>query len=156
MLMRWLTLGLLLACGALAYLLNSEKREFAEYREQVAQQDKKAADNRARDLLIKVRNNERIAENDQKLQDQLRVELAAAQSAVERLRRDNDRAKQTRPVPTTTEARTLADEATTARDLLAECSGRYQEVDASAKSLGAQVIGLQAYANDVCLAGSGE
>ena len=49
-------------------------------------------------------------------------------------------------------AATLADEATTARSVLGQCSQRYTTVAADADGLRLQVIGLQAYVADVCLA----
>lgn len=155
MITKWLIAGLFLLSAFLGYSLQVEKREFAEFREKVAQDDKRAADARTKDLTIKVRNNERIAENDEARQKALRVELAAAESALERMRRDNAKARRDRPVPTASNAAAFADEAATARDLLQECSTRYQQVDGEAKSMGAQLIGLQSYVVEVCQAGSG-
>jgi hypothetical protein len=155
MITKWLIAGLLLLSAFLGYGLEAKKRELAEFKEQVAKEDKQAANERTRNLVIQVRNNERIAENDEARQKALRVELAAAESALERMRRDNAKARRDRPVPTASNAAALADEAATARDLLQECSARYQQVDGEAKSMGAQLIGLQSYVVAVCQAGSG-
>lgn len=53
-------------------------------------------------------------------------------------------------------AATLADEATTARSVLGQCSQRYTAVAADADGLRLQVIGLQAFVTDVCLAQKSE
>ncbi len=50
----------------------------------------------------------------------------------------------------------VVDEATTARDLLGQCSQRYTTVAADADGLRLQVIGLQAFVTDVCLVNKGE
>ena len=46
----------------------------------------------------------------------------------------------------------VVDEATTARELLGQCSQRYTGVAAAVDGLRVQVIGLQAFVADVCLA----
>ena len=53
-------------------------------------------------------------------------------------------------------ASAIADEATTARSVLGQCSQRYTAVAADADGLRLQVIGLQAFVTDVCLAQKSE
>ena len=111
----------------------------------------------ARDNAIKFRNLERTAHEDAKREAARAARDAAAAAAVRGLRAEIARLN-ARPDPYQAGDAGLAacaGEAATARELLGESSGAYQELAAEADGLRDQVIGLQQFARDVCRAGTG-
>ena len=110
----------------------------------------------ARDNAIKFRNAERTAHEDAKREAARAARDAAAAAAVRGLRAEIARLN-ARPDPYQAGDAGLAacaGEAATARELLGESSGAYQELAAEADGLRDQVIGLQQFARDVCRAGT--
>ena len=110
----------------------------------------------ARDNATKFRNLERIAHEDAKREAARAARDAAAAAAVRGLRAEIARLN-ARPDPYQAGDAGLAacaGEAATARELLGESSGAYQELAAEADQLRDQVIGLQQFARDVCRAGT--
>ena len=110
----------------------------------------------ARDNVTKFRNAERTAHEDAKREAARRARDAAATTAVRELRAEIARLN-ARPDPYPAGDAGLAacaGEAATARELLGESSGAYQELAAEADQLRDQVIGLQQFARDVCRAGT--
>lgn len=110
----------------------------------------------ARDNAIKFRNLERTAHEDAKREAARAARDAAAAAAVRGLRAEIARLN-ARPDPYPAGDAGLAacaGEAATARELLGESSGAYQELAAEADQLRDQVIGLQQFARDVCRAGT--
>ena len=110
----------------------------------------------ARDNATKFRNLERIAHEDAKREAARAARDAAAAAAVRGLRAEIARLN-ARPDPYPAGDAGLAacaGEAATARELLGESSGAYQELAAEADQLRDQVIGLQQFARDVCRAGT--
>ena len=111
----------------------------------------------ARDNAIKFRNLERTAHEDAKREAARAARDAAAAATVRGLRAEIARLN-ARPDPYQAGDAGLAacaGEAATARELLGESSGAYQELAAEADGLRDQVIGLQQFARDVCRAGTG-
>ena len=110
----------------------------------------------ARDNAIKFRNAERTAHEDAKREAARAARDAAAAAAVRGLRAEIARLN-ARPDPYQAGDAGLAacaGEAATARELLGESSGAYQQLAAEADGLRDQVIGLQQFARDVCRAGT--
>ena len=110
----------------------------------------------ARDNAIKFRNLERTAHEDAKREAARAARDAAAAAAVRGLRAEIARLN-ARPDPYPAGDAGLAacaGEAATARELLGESSGAYQQLAAEADGLRDQVIGLQQFARDVCRAGT--
>ena len=110
----------------------------------------------ARDNAIKFRNLERTAHEDAKRKAARATRDAAAAATVRGLRAEIARLN-ARPDPYPAGDAGLAacaGEAATARELLGESSGAYQELAAEADGLRDQVIGLQQFARDVCRAGT--
>ena len=110
----------------------------------------------ARDNAIKFRNAERTAHEDAKREAARAARDASAAAAVRGLRAEIARLN-ARPDPYPAGDAGLAacvGEAATARELLGESSGAYQELAAEADQLRDQVIGLQQFARDVCRAGT--
>ena len=111
----------------------------------------------ARDNATKFRNAERTAHEDAKREAARAARDAAAAAAVRGLRAEIARLN-ARPDPYPAGDAGLAacaGEAATARELLGESSGAYQQLAAEADGLRDQVIGLQQFARDVCRAGTG-
>ena len=110
----------------------------------------------ARDNAAKFRNAERTAHEDAQREAARRARDAAAAAAVRGLRAEVARLN-SRPDPYPAGDAGLAacaGEAATARELLGESSGAYQQLAAEADGLRDQVIGLQQFARDVCRAGT--
>ena len=110
----------------------------------------------ARDNATKFRNAERTAHEDAKREAARAARDAAAAAAVRGLRAEIARLN-ARPDPYPAGDAGLAacaGEAATARELLGESSGAYQQLAAEADGLRDQVIGLQQFARDVCRAGT--
>ena len=111
----------------------------------------------ARDNATKFRNLERIAHEDAKREAARAARDAAAAAAVRGLRAEIARLN-ARPDPYPAGDAGLAacaGEAATARELLGESSGAYQQLAEEADGLRDQVIGLQQFARDVCRTGTG-
>lgn len=106
------------------------------------------------DLMAKVRNTERIADEDARRAAERQRRDAAARTELVRLQRTIDSLRQRQlPEPGDTAGiAALAREGATARELLGRCSGRYADVAAAADGLRDQVTGLQTYVKDVCRA----
>ena len=110
----------------------------------------------ARDNATKFRNAEKVAHEDAQREAARLARDAAAATAVRGLRAEVARLNQ-RPHPYPANDAGLAacaGEAATARELLGESSGAYQQLAAEADGLRDQVIGLQQFARDVCRAGT--
>ena len=110
----------------------------------------------ARDNAAKFRNAERTAHEDAQREAARRARDAAAAAAVRGLRAEIARLN-ARPDPYPAGDAGLAacaGEAATARELLGESSGAYQQLAEEADGLRDQVIGLQQFARDVCRAGT--
>ncbi|MFN3437810.1 MAG: hypothetical protein ACK41V_08970 [Acidovorax sp.] len=110
----------------------------------------------ARDNATKFRNAERTANEDAQREAARRIRDAAAAAAMRSLHTEiarlNDRPH---PYPATDAGlAACAGEAATARELFGESAGAYQELAAEADQLRDQVTGLQAFAQDVCRAGT--
>ena len=110
---------------------------------------------------IKQQTAERIAREQSEREASLRASLDRAESRNRGLLDTiadlnlRARARATADVPGTAASASTAahvDDATIARDLLGRCSQRYTSVAGDADGLRLQVIGLQAYVADVCLA----
>lgn len=108
------------------------------------------ADARAKEKEMQA-NAERIAYESENKTTQLVVQSAAASRAANGLRNEIARLN-ARPAPACPEAAAIAVEASTARDVLGECSEKYRAVASEADRLSAQVTGLQDYATGVCQA----
>lgn len=111
----------------------------------------------AHDNATRFRNLERTAHEDAKREAARAARDASAAAAVRGLRAEIARLN-ARPDPYPAGDAGLAacaGEAATARELLGESSGAYQQLAAEADGLRDQVIGLQQFARDVCRAGTG-
>ena len=113
------------------------------------------------DEQAKQKQAERVANEQAKREASLRASLDRADARNRGLLdtiaqlNNNARARAAADVPgASADASTSAivDEATTARELLGQCSQRYTGVAAAVDGLRVQVIGLQAFVADVCLA----
>lgn len=110
----------------------------------------------ARDNATRFRNAERSADEDAKREAVRLARNAAAAATVRGLRADIARLN-SRPDPYAAGDAGIAAcarEAATARELLGESSGAYQELAAEADQLRDQVTGLQDFAHNVCRAAS--
>ena len=110
----------------------------------------------ARDNATRFRNLERTTHEDAKREAARAARDAAAAATVRGLRAEIARLN-ARPDPYPAGDAGLAacaGEAATARELLGESSGAYQQLAAEADGLRDQVIGLQQFARDVCRAGT--
>lgn len=110
----------------------------------------------ARDNATRFRNAERTAHEDAQREVARRARDAAAAAAVRKLRDEIARLND-RPDPYAAGDAGIAAcarEAATARELLGESSGAYQELAAEADQLRDQVTGLQDFAHNVCRAAS--
>ena len=122
--------------------------------------DKQEADRSAataQDNATKNRNAERVAHEDAQREAARLARDAAAATAVRGLRAEVARLN-SRPDPYPPGDAGLAacaGEAATARELLGESAGAYQELAGAADELRDQVVGLQDFAARVCRAGTG-
>ena len=163
--MNWLrmaaygaALALLLALGLAVrahWVHVGERRVQAQWdkaKAEDAEATLQAEQQRSRDLMKKVRNNERIADEDARREAERQRRDAAARTELVRLQRIVETLRQRQlPEPGDTAGiAALAGQADTARQLLGSCSGRYTELAATADGLRDQVTGLQAYVQDVC------
>lgn len=145
----WALLGAVLAFALLYASHQRNLREFADYKRQVAEANARVIEQANRDAIIKQRNAERIADEQATRDAEVARQLAAAQLAARGLR-DEIAKLNSRPLPQDPRAAAFAREASTARSALEQCGERYTAVDGAAKSLGSQVIGLQAWVASVC------
>ena len=111
----------------------------------------------ARDNATKFRNAERTAHEDAQRAAARRARDVAAAAAVRGLRNEVARLNsRTRPYQAGDAGlAACAGEAATARELLGESAGAYQELAGAADELRDQVVGLQDFAARVCRAGTG-
>lgn len=133
--------------------LAGERLAFSEYRLDISQATEREANRRNADALVRMRNNERIQDEDQRREQALAHERAAVAVTVAGLR-DTVASLNNRAVPGDSGAAAYAREASAARSALEQCGERYQWVDGEAKKLASQVVGLQHFVVDVCKAGS--
>lgn len=87
---------------------------------------------------------ERIANEDQRKQDELARRISSAERAAVGLRDEIERLNR-RPTPSDPGASAFAHEAAVARELLGSCSAEYQTVARDADGLRVQLTGLQDY-----------
>lgn len=129
-------------------------QEWRHQKLQLDQVNKQAAADRAArvDEMVRVRNAERIADEDARRSAATAKRLASASAALGRLQHDIARLN-AGDLPKDPGLAAFAREARAARDLLGRCADRYRRMDERAKQLGDQVTGLQAFAADVCRAG---
>lgn len=124
----------------------------AELARKIAERDAKAQKEARADEMVRIRNTERITdEQDRRLKAtaaRLVVSLRTVDGLRDEVRRLNDRA-----VPEDPGASASAREASAARNLLGECAAAYQRVDGRAQELGDQVTGLQDFVATSCRAG---
>ena len=126
----------------------------AEIAREQAEQTAKAIKEARADETVRIKNAERITDEQDRRATRTAVRLAAAERSAAGLRDEIQRLN-ARPVPTGAESAALALEARTARDLLGRCAEAYRRVDGRAQSLGDQVTGLQDFAATACKAGQG-
>jgi hypothetical protein len=126
----------------------------AELARQQADQTAKAIKEARADEMVRIRNTERVTDEQDRRAQRTAVRLAAAERAGAGLRDEIQRLN-ARPVPEGAGAAALALEASTARDLLGRCGEAYRRVDGRAQALGDQVTGLQDFAATACKAGQG-
>jgi len=158
----WLSGGLtraatvLLTVAAFSALGGWEARDWRQAQQDRAAAERLLAAERAArsDELVRSRNAERTAHEQDRREKATLARAAAAERAVGQLR-DEIAALNARPVPEDPRAAALAVEARTARDLLGRCAEAYRRVDGRAQALGDQVTGLQDWAQTVCRAGEG-
>lgn len=111
----------------------------------------------SREQLARMRNAERNADEQARREAATAGRIAALGQRVDRLLTTLATLNR-RDLPAPTDAAgvaALAREASTARQLLGACAGRYRDVAAAADQLRDQVIGLQADASTVCRAQAG-
>jgi hypothetical protein len=131
--------------------MNMAQTELADFKLEVAENTRKAeAEARAKEQEMQ-RNAEQITKNATQRQTVLEGRLANVNAVATGLR-DQILASNARPAPTNPESATYAREARTARELLGACAEEYRSVAEGADKLRDQVIGLQAFATDVCKA----
>ena len=145
----WVALALVLACAWLYAGRQNALRELADYKRQVAEANAKVIEQANLDTLIKQRNAERTADEQAARDAEVARQLAAARLAADGLRDEITRLNR-RPLPQDPRAAAFAREASAARSALQQCGERYTAMDGAAKSLGSQVIGLQAWVASVC------
>jgi hypothetical protein len=109
----------------------------------------------ARDDAARFRNAERTAHEDAQREAARRARDAGAAAAVRGLRGDIARLASRPDAAGDAGFAACAGEAATARQLLGESAGAYQELAAEADGLRDQVTGLQDFARRVCRAGAG-
>lgn len=144
-----LSLALLIAAGAMRVQRDNARAELAETRAQVAQATQQA-EAQARALeTAKRQQADRIAHENQTKAQAAQHAADAAAHAADSLR-DGITALDASPAPADPGAAHHAEQARTARELLATCADRYTGVAADADRLAIQVTGLQAFARDVC------
>lgn len=131
------------------------KAQLSDFQNRTNQEAIKRMEEQNLDALIRQRNNERIADAQDKRDEAVRATIARTERSNNRLR-DTIADLERRAVPEDSTARAYAHEAAVARAALEQCSNRYRWVDGEAKKLGSQVIGLQSFVVDVCKAGSVE
>lgn len=119
--------------------------------EQIERQLKAERASRA-DEMVKVRNAERIADEQARREAATAARLAAARRSVAGLHAEIARLN-AGELPTEPRLAAITREARVARDLFGRCAEAYRRVDGRAQELGDQVTGLQAFALDVCKAG---
>lgn len=107
------------------------------------------------DEMVRVRNAERIADEQARREAATAARLAAARRSLAGLHDEIARLN-AGELPTDPGLAALAREARTARDLLGRCGEAYRRVDGRAQELGDQVIGLQAFVHESCRAGHGQ
>lgn len=149
----WIALGMLLVIAWLYASKAGVEADFADYKRQVAEANAQVLEQANLDAIIKQRNAERIADEQDKRDAAVAKQLADARRAERGLRNEVARLN-SRPLPEDPRAAAFAREASTARDLLQQCGERYRAVDGAAKSLGSQVIGLQEWVASVCQQGA--
>lgn len=126
----------------------------AEQARQIAEQAAKAIKEARADEMVRVRNTERITDEQERRAARTAARLAASERAAASLRDEIQRLN-ARPVPEGAELAAIAGEARTARDLLGRCAEAYRRVDGRAQALGDQVSGLQDFVATTCRAGQG-
>lgn len=144
----WLTIGAAVAFILLYASHQRNLREFADYKSQVAEANARVIEQANLDSIIKQRNAERIADEQATRDAEVARQLADAQRAADGLRNEVARLN-SRPLPKDPRAAAFAREASAARSALEQCTERYRAMDGAAKSLGSQVIGLQAWVGSV-------
>lgn len=125
----------------------------SEQARQRAEQTLKALTEARADETVRIKNLERITDEQANRQKTALARAAAAERSATGLRHEISRLN-ARPVPESAELAALAGEARAARDLLGVCAGAYRRVDERAQALGDQVTGLQEFAQVVCKAGA--
>lgn len=137
------------------YEVRGARLDLTEYKLSISNERAEQAASDNMDLVIRLRNNERISDA-QKVRDAaIAKQLAGSKSALGRLQRELD-ALEARSRPDDPEARRYADEASAARGVFGRCAEKYRGVDERAKTLGSQVMGLQTYINEVCRPGASQ
>lgn len=126
----------------------------AEQARQIAEQAAKAQKEARADEMVRVRNTERISDEQHRREKRTAARLADSERAGAGLRDEIQRLN-ARPVPESPELAAIAGEARTARDLLGRCAEAYRRVDGRAQALGDQVSGLQDFVATSCRAGLG-
>lgn len=126
----------------------------AELARQQAEQTAKALKEARADETVRIKNAERITDEQDRRAQRTAARLAVSERAAAGLRDEVERLN-ARPVPEGAESAALALEARTARDLLGRCGEAYRRVDGRAQALGDQVAGLQDFAATACKAGQG-
>lgn len=124
----------------------------AELARHQAEQTLKAINAARADETVRIKNSERITDEQEQRTRRAVARAAAAERSAAGLR-DEIARLDARPVPEGAELAAIAGEARAARDLLGRCADAYRQVDARAQELGNQVTGLQAFALEVCKAG---
>ena len=126
----------------------------AELAREQAEQTAKALKEARADETVRIKNAERITDEQDRRATRTAARLASSERAAAGLRDEVARLND-RPVPEGAESAALALEARTARDLLGRCSDAYRRVDGRAQALGDQVTGLQDFVATACKAGQG-
>ena len=142
----------------------AEDKRQGDEKEAAARLEKERAEAESKARIadqVKQQTAERIARDQSEREASLRASLGRAESRNRGLLdtintlNARDRARAATDVSGTNASAsttTLIDDATTARSVLGQCSQRYTAVAADADGLRLQVIGLQAFVTDVCLA----
>jgi hypothetical protein len=127
---------------------------YAELARQQAEQKAKAIKEARADETVRIKNAERINDEQDQRAQRTAARLAVSERAAAGLRDEVQRLN-ARPVPEGAESAALAGEARAARDLLGRCAEAYRRVDGRAQALGDQVSGLQDFVVTTCKAGQG-
>lgn len=142
-----------LTLAALIYVQKARVEvAFSSYQKTTAQEKQKLQQEQLAKLEEAQKGVERIAYEDDKKRQALAARAVRAESAAASLRDEVARLN-ARPAPEDAGAAAYAREASTARELLGECSTRRTEVARAADELREQVTGLQDFAKNVCKAG---